>query len=207
GSAACCVIWDATQIFIVPRDAWGAIEPARGIDGTLSLGRVTLQVPPVLAVVGEDARRLRTRADLLVAAYLLGLAEEALAKAVEYAGIRRQFGQPIGAFQAIKHRCADMAVRADGAFAQTSYAAVAVGERLAGAATEAAIAKYVADEASRLNSEGAVQIHGAMGFTSEATPHRYVNRGHLLARCLASRAGLLDRIVGRYAEPPATTPA
>jgi alkylation response protein AidB-like acyl-CoA dehydrogenase len=62
--------------------------------------------------------------------------------------------------------------------------------------SEAAIAKYAADEAARLNAEGAVQIHGAIGFTSEATPHRYVYRAHLLARCLSSRAALLDRVVG-----------
>ncbi len=85
---------------------------------------MTLQASQALALVGEDARQLRRRADLLVAAYLLGMAEEALAKAVEYAGIRQQFGQPIGAFQAIKHRCADMSVRVKVLEAQVLMAAL-----------------------------------------------------------------------------------
>ena len=104
--------------------------------------------------------------------------EAALAVSVEYARQRGQFGRPIGVNQAIKHRCADMAVRCEGAFAQ----------------------------ATRLNIEGAVQIHGAMGFTNEATPHRYVNRGHLLAPCLADRAALLDRSVGRVCATSAVEP-
>jgi alkylation response protein AidB-like acyl-CoA dehydrogenase len=116
---------------------------------------------------------------------------------VQYAKDREQFGKPIGAFQAIKHRCADMAVRAEGAFAQAGYAALAVRDGLVGADVEAAIAKYHADEAARLNAEAAVHIHGAMGTTNEATPHRFVHRAHLLAHCLSTRAELLDRIVGR----------
>ena len=137
---------------------------------------------------------------VLAAASAAGVAEAVLDVAVAYAGERVQFGKPIGTYQAIKHRCADMKVRADGAYAQASYAAVAVRDGLDDAATEAAVAKYVADEAARLNSEGAVQIHGAIGFTSEAVPHRFVYRAHVLGRCLASRAELLDRIIGRSEE-------
>jgi alkylation response protein AidB-like acyl-CoA dehydrogenase len=178
-SAAHCIIWDATQIAIIPRDAWGVVDPARGIDGTLSLGRVTLQAPPVLALVAGDACQLRRRADLLVAAYLLGVAEEALAKAVEYAGIRQQFGQPIGAFQAIKHRCADMSVRVRVLEAQVLMAALSEHERRPDAPLQVASARLLASRYALENASAGIQIHGAMGFTAECEAHLFLLRAQV----------------------------
>jgi alkylation response protein AidB-like acyl-CoA dehydrogenase len=171
-----------------------AIDP---VDGSIATGRCRVEGVAAALAVGADVEPVLLRGLVLTAAAATGVAAAVLDLAVAYAGERVQFGKPIGTFQAIKHRCADMKVAVDGADAQASYAAVAVRDRLDGAATEAMIAKYVADEAARINGEGAVQIHGAMGFTSEALPHRYVHRAHLLGRCVASRATLLDRIVDR----------
>ena len=64
----------------------------------------------------------------MLAAYLTGIAKTATSMAVEYAKTREQFGQPIGGFQAIKHMCADMAVRAAAAESQVFYAAITAGE-------------------------------------------------------------------------------
>ncbi|MET0908414.1 MAG: acyl-CoA dehydrogenase family protein [Ilumatobacteraceae bacterium] len=177
-----------------------AIDP---VEGSITTGRGRLDGVSSTVYVDAATEPIFLRGLVLAAAAATGVAEAVLDVAVAYAGTRVQFGKPIGTFQAIKHRCADMKVSADGAYAQASYAAVAVRDGLDGAALEAAIAKYVADEAARVNSEGAVQIHGAMGFTSEAVPYRYVARAHLLGRCLASRAELLDRIIGRNASSEA----
>jgi alkylation response protein AidB-like acyl-CoA dehydrogenase len=171
-----------------------AIDP---VDGSIATGRGRVEGAAATLTVGADVEPVLLRGLVLAAAAATGVAAAVLDLAVAHAGERVQFGKPIGTYQAIKHRCADMKVAVDGADAQAGYAAVAVRDRLEGAATEAAIAKYVADEAARTNGEGAVQIHGAMGFTSEALPHRYVYRAHLLGRCFGSRSMLLDRIVGR----------
>jgi alkylation response protein AidB-like acyl-CoA dehydrogenase len=176
--------------------AHASIEPVDPVDGTVTIGTGRLDGAPVVASAPAASVAIFDRGLVLAAASAVGIAEALVALAVEYAGERQQFGRPIGANQAIKHRCADMALRAEGAFAQVCYAAAAVEGGLAGTSQEAAITKYYADEASRLNGEAAVQVHGAIGFTSEATPYRYVLRGHVLARCFRSRAALLDRIIG-----------
>jgi alkylation response protein AidB-like acyl-CoA dehydrogenase len=174
-----------------------AIGPVDPVEGSVSVGRGRADVVDAVAWITAATDPVFLRGLVLAAAAATGVAEAALALAVQHAGQRIQFGRPIGVNQAIKHWCADMAVSAEGAFAQSCYAAVAVRDGLPEAATEASIAKYHADEAARRNSEGCVQIHGAMGFTSEAVPHRYVSRAHLLGRCLATRPNLLDRIVQR----------
>ncbi len=194
--AALVLVCDDGAAALVPAEAC-AIRPVDPVEGSVTIGRGHADRVPAVAWVDASTEPVFLRGLVLAAAAATGVAEGAMAVAVEYACQRVQFGRPIGVNQAIKHRCADMAVRCEGAFAQVSYAAVAISDGLPGAAVEAATAKYFADEATRLNTEGAVQIHGAMGFTSEAIPHRYVYRGHLLARCLADRATLLDRIVGR----------
>lgn len=194
--AALVVVADDGGAALVDIDACG-VEVVDPVEGTVSAGRGRIEEVAAVASVDAATAPIFLHGLVLAAAISTGVAEAAMAVAVEYAGQRIQFGKPIGVNQAIKHRCADMAVRSDGAWSQVCYAAVAVSSRLPGAAEEAAIAKYFADEAARTNAAGAVQVHGAIGFTSEATPHRYVNRAHLMARTLASRAALLDRVVGR----------
>ncbi len=174
-----------------------AVAPIDPVDGTIPTGVGVRPAGTGVASVDATIDPVYERGLVLAAACAVGISEALLELAADHARQREQFGKPIGAFQGIKHLCADMAVRADGAYAQAGYAAVAVQDRLAGCGFEAAVAKYYADEASRLNGEGCVQTFGALGFTSEATPYRYVLRGHVLARSLASRAALLDRIIDR----------
>jgi alkylation response protein AidB-like acyl-CoA dehydrogenase len=174
-----------------------AIESIDPVDGTVPVGRGIRPAGSGIASVDAADDPVFDRGLVLSAAASVGIAEALVELAADHARERQQFGKPIGAFQGIKHLCADMAVRADGGFAQVCYAAVSVQDQLEGAGFEAAVAKYYADEATRLNGEGCVQTFGALGFTSEAKPYRYVLRGHVLARCLMSRAGLLDRIIAR----------
>jgi alkylation response protein AidB-like acyl-CoA dehydrogenase len=108
------------------------------------------------------------------------MAEASRDLSVDYAGTRRQFGVAIGSFQAVKHRCADMAVRAAAATSMVSYAALAVRDGLASAAFDASAAKAYAAEAALQNSSISVQVHGGMGFTEQMTPHLFVKRARMI---------------------------
>ena len=110
--------------------------------------------------------------------------------AVDYAKLREQFGRPIGAFQATKHRCADMAVRAEAAWCQTVLAALAAARGQTDAGFHAAAASIVAARAAIDNAEQNVQLHGGIGYTMECDAHLYLKRAHLLERTLCGvRAG------------------
>ena len=148
-------------------------QPAEGIDDTLGWAVADgVAAPPRTAVAA--------RISLLIAAYLTGVAQAACDMAVEYAGTRRQFGQPIGAFQAVKHACADMAVRAAAAEAQLFYAAARFGADGADEA-EVAAARLLATDAALANARANIQVHGAMGFTAESDAHWLLKRAHVLA--------------------------
>ncbi|MER7733424.1 acyl-CoA dehydrogenase [Streptomyces erythrochromogenes] len=112
---------------------------------------------------------------LLTAALQVGSALRTVELAVRYAGEREQFGQPIGAFQAVKHLCAQMLVRAE--VARTAVYAAAV----TGDPGEAAGAKLLADEAAVRNARDCLQVHGGMGFTWEADVHLHLKRAWVRA--------------------------
>ena len=121
-----------------------------------------------------------------------------------YAKERHQFGQPIGAFQAVKHICADMLVRAEVARAAVQAAAcladapdVAAAEAEAAGCTAAEMvdravmgAKLLADEAALANARAAIQVHGGMGFTWEVPLHLHLKRARVLATSFGTRAEL-----------------
>ncbi|MCL4716425.1 MAG: acyl-CoA dehydrogenase family protein [Hyphomonadaceae bacterium] len=142
-----------------------------------------------------NAEGFALRARIAVAAYLVGVAEAVRDMAVAYAGAREQFGQPIGAFQAVKHACADMAVRAEAAMAQTWFAALALDH--GGGEEDAAAAQVLAIQAALENARANVQVHGGMGFTYECDAHFYLKRAHVFAALNANdavvRAMLLNR--------------
>jgi hypothetical protein len=120
-----------TRVRRVAADARGltvAVRPS--IDPTRPLARVRFE-GVVAEDVPADAAALRARATVLVAAEAVGVAERTLEASVAYAKVRQQFGRPIGSFQAVKHRCADMAVRAEVARSITTWAAIAAARRRA----------------------------------------------------------------------------
>ncbi len=135
-----------------------------------------------------EAGHAASRIGLMLAAYLTGIAQTAREMAVEYAKEREQFNQPIGGFQAIKHMCADMAVRAATADAQVFYAAVS-GDAAPSPVGEVAAARLLANEAAIENARANIQIHGGMGFTAECDAHLLLKRAHLIAALGADRAG------------------
>jgi alkylation response protein AidB-like acyl-CoA dehydrogenase len=126
----------------------------------------------------SGAARLWAEGTLLTAALQVGLATRALQSAVGYAAQREQFGQPIGAFQAVQHLCADMLARNEPARVAVRAAAVAFddGEPWGSVEREIAGAKLLADEAAVRGARDCLQVHGGMGFTWEADVHLMLKR-------------------------------
>lgn len=141
----------------------------------------------------DQAGLLRLR--LIDAAALAGIAQAALQMGVDYAGLREQFGRPIGTFQAIKHHCANMAIAARCARDQVSFAAVALDEGRADAALQVESALFVAGAAAIENAGKNIQIHGGIGFSDEADPHLLLKR----AQVLIAIAGGLEAANARIA--------
>lgn len=160
-------------------------EPVELIDESLSAQRLSTSPNS-----GADAARI----SLLLSAYLTGIAQAATAMSVEYAGTREQFGQPIGAFQAIKHSCADMAVRAAAAEAQVFYAAVTF-DAVDNPAGEVAAARFLAEDAARENAKANIQVHGGMGFTAECDAHLLLKRAQVIAALGADRSAWREAVL------------
>jgi alkylation response protein AidB-like acyl-CoA dehydrogenase len=144
----------------------------------------TAAVPTSRLAVAADPVALRRRATVLLAAQLAGIAAATAEQSVSYAKDREQFGQPIGGFQAVKHRCADMAVRADMALSQVRWAALADERGQSDADFHAEAAAVVAIDAAMSNASINIQNHGGIGFTWEHTAHRYVTRSRMWAAVL-----------------------
>ena len=109
-----------------------------------------------------------------------------------------QFGKPIGVFQAVKHKCADMAVRCEAALSQTLYASLSVREARADARLQTSAAKALAADAAIKNGRATIQVHGGYGVTAEYDPHLYVKRAHVLERILGDTNQHLRQVL---AEP------
>lgn len=147
-------------------------------------------LPTTLATASDPAALVR-RGSLLVAAQLAGMATATTDQSVSYGKDREQFGQPVGGFQAVKHRCADMATRAEVAHCQVLYAALAMRDGRDDAEFHAHAARVVATDAAIGNAQVNVQNHGGIGFTWEHTAHRYVTRSRVVAGQLGTRASHL----------------
>jgi alkylation response protein AidB-like acyl-CoA dehydrogenase len=180
----------------------GALFPyptsSRLVDGSLWSNRlrsVDTLPEPLAEATPEQALRVR----LLQAANLAGIARAAQDMAVAYANIREQFGRPIGSFQAVKHQCANMGIAARQAADLVSYAAVAVDDARADATLQVESALYIAGHAALDNSGKNIQVHGGIGFSEEADPHRLLKR----ARVFLELAGGLEAAVERIAKVPA----
>ncbi|WP_411097738.1 acyl-CoA dehydrogenase family protein [Streptomyces sp. 020-2-3H-GM] len=195
-----------TQLFLVPGDAPGVVRTRlTALDETRPLARVELREASAELLGADDtadaagalAATGRTAAALL-AAEAVGTAASALERTVEYVKTREQFGRPVGSFQAVKHRIADLYVRVEAARSAAYHAAR---DPEAGP-----LALAQALEAARITTGEAIQLHGGIGFTWEHVAHRYFKRAagdellfgpvHRLRDHAARRAGLFgaDRV-------------
>jgi alkylation response protein AidB-like acyl-CoA dehydrogenase len=136
---------------------------------------------------------------ILTGALCVGLAAGACDLAVAYAKGRQQFGRPVGSFQAVKHLCADMLVRAETARTAVQAAAVTVDQPEVGDATRAAAGSaLLAAEAALANAATCIQVHGGMGFTWEVPAHLYLMRSRVLSSSLGDRDALASLVAERY---------
>ena len=177
---------DAAADELTAVDLSGVVRaPEPAMDQTRELAWIDLDGVPAVTVGGaEEAAAHLDRGAVFHSAEMLGAAEAVMNLAVDYAKVREQFGRPIGSFQAVKHRCADMLVDVEGMRSAVYHAAWAMGaaDDAAGRATAAetaAVAKIWCSDAAVRTAESALQVHGGIGFTWEADVHRYLKRVQL----------------------------
>ena len=117
----------------------------------------------------------------------LGIAEQTVALANQYAKEREQFNRPIGSFQSVKHILADMFTRQEAARAAVYAAGATLQDPLVGDVARAvSSAKIMAGEAALKNSRACIQVHGGMGFTWEVPAHYYWKRSWVLEQCFGT---------------------
>jgi alkylation response protein AidB-like acyl-CoA dehydrogenase len=163
-------------VALLRRADLAGLRRVSSLDDSVSLERGTVQ--GILSRASDT--KLATRAKLLIAAQQLGVAEAARDMAAAYAKTRSQFGKPIGAFQAISHHCADMALKCEAALCQTLFAAIVQRDARDDAPFHAAAASLVAANAAFDNATLNIRVHGGMGFTADCDAQRYLKRAVLL---------------------------
>jgi alkylation response protein AidB-like acyl-CoA dehydrogenase len=170
------------SLFAVSADAPGLARRALPtLDQTRKLARLDFDAVPATLVgaagAGESvlARTLDIAA-IAQAAEQLGGAQRALDTTVEYLKVRHQFGRPIGSFQGLKHRCADLLLEVESLRSAVQYAAAAVAEDGPEVPTVAALLKAYASDAYFHVTAEMIQMHGGIGFTWEHDAHLYFKR-------------------------------
>jgi acyl-CoA dehydrogenase len=152
-----------------------AREPA--MDLTRSFGWLHLDATPAVQIGGAELfAQLLDRGATYTSAELLGASSQALDMAVDYAKDRVQFGRPIGSFQAVKHRCADMLVDVEGMRSTVYWAAWCLGAGDPETSVAASTAKIWCSDASKRVMASALQVHGGIGFTWEHDLHFFLKR-------------------------------
>jgi alkylation response protein AidB-like acyl-CoA dehydrogenase len=173
---------DGVSLFTVAADAPGLVRRAQdALDPTRRLARLELSGVRA-APLGEPGHgwpavaRTLDLAAIALANEMVGSAQKLLEMSVEYAKTRVQFGRPIGSFQAIKHKCADVLLELELARSAAYYAAAAADEQEAELPALASLAKAYASDALVQAAAETIQIHGGIGFTWEHDAHLYFKR-------------------------------
>jgi len=176
---------EGVSLFLVDAKAPGVTTTLlKTMDQTRKLCEVVLKDVSVAGdrVLGNAGQgwklldRIVDRGKVGLCAEMCGGAERVLEMSVEYAKVREQFGRPIGSFQAIQHKCANMLVEVESSKSATYYAAWAVANDVAEAPLAAAMAKAYCSDAYRHTAGEGIQIHGGIGFTWEHDMHIYFKR-------------------------------
>jgi len=176
---------DGVSLFLLPKNTAGLeTKLLPTMDQTRKLCEVSFRdarVPGTALLGARDAgwpalARVLERATVALCAEMCGGAQRVLEMTTEYAKIRVAFGKPIGSYQGVKHRAADMLVDVENAKSLTYYAAWAVDENVAEAALAASMAKAYVTDAYRKVAGAGIQLHGGIGFTWEHDLHLYFKR-------------------------------
>jgi alkylation response protein AidB-like acyl-CoA dehydrogenase len=213
GSNHGCVVevgQERTRVFDAAEVRWEARRKA-SFDAGVDWAHCELGDPSFVVEAADfDGYRYGS---LLVSAMLSGIAEAVRDASVAYAKQRTQFGVPIGSFQAVKHRCADSALRAEAATQLVSLAALSADARSANWEALVDSARLVSATYAERSAADNIQNHGAMGYTAELDAHQYLKRTHTLRYVLAPMpdlgAGTAEAVTsagpaGDLASPTAT---
>jgi alkylation response protein AidB-like acyl-CoA dehydrogenase len=178
GVASTIVVVARDGVYVVDADAPGVrITPMAGMDLTRKLYTVSLtDVAGDRLEADAGLERALEVATTALAAEMVGGMQRTLDLTVDYAKTRKQFGKPIGSFQAVQHQCADMYLETESARSAVYYAAVALQDGAPDASAAVSIAKLYASDASRTVGNRGIQVHGGMGFTWENDLHLYYRR-------------------------------
>ena len=190
---------EGTCLVLLDR-ARASVEARRTIDETRRWYDVVLEGVrvPAADVVAADPAQVRWLTDVaavLTAADALGAGERLLEMTVGYVKVREQFGRPLGSFQSVKHKVADMLTTLKGARAATYYAAMALDAGVAGATAAASAAKAFTGEGVATLAGEALQAHGGIGFTWEHDLHLYLRRAKVDEMLYGAAAEHYERLV------------
>jgi len=185
------VVADGDRVFAAT-DA--TVEPAPALDPTRPLYSVRASGGEELSV---DERAWHG-CYVAAAAESVGVAARVTAMAVEYAKERKQFGRPIGSYQAVSHACAQMFLETEGARNVVLWAAWALDHDPEATATAAHSAKAYASDAAVNVCRSALQVHGGIGFTWEHDLHLYLKRAEANARAFGDAGWHRERVAAAY---------
>jgi alkylation response protein AidB-like acyl-CoA dehydrogenase len=199
---------------LVERAAEGVtVTPEKSIDLTRRLYSVRfdgVRVAPEATLAGfqEDYLPVLWRACTAIAAESTGIAQRTMEMAVEYAKDRRQFGRPIGSYQAVSHRCAQMLLETENSRSAVYGAAWAADAEPESLPLAASMAKAYASDAGWRIPDASIQVHGGIGFTWEHDLHFFLKRGKANAATFGTPSWHRERVADLVlAEAPAAVPA
>jgi alkylation response protein AidB-like acyl-CoA dehydrogenase len=184
-----------------------AREPLVTIDPTRRFGRMAEGQPFAGGWSADSAVAAAALITTAIAAEVVGVCQRALEMTIEYVKDRRQFGVPVGSFQAVSHRCAQMLLHTESARSTAYFAAWAADADPARFAEAAALAGAAAATGGREVTAGAIQAHGGIGFTWEADVHWLYKRAEvdraLLGGASVHHARLARAAAARVSAAPA----
>ncbi|HTZ62532.1 MAG TPA: acyl-CoA dehydrogenase family protein [Solirubrobacteraceae bacterium] len=180
------------------------VSPVDTVDPTRSAARVS--AGGAGEELGAGACSGLGRSLVSVSSELVGVCDRALQMTVEYVKDRKQFGVPVGSFQAVSHRCAQMLMDTERARSTAAYAAWAADSGSEQLAEAAAMAKATASDAGREVTASAIQAHGGIGFTWEADVHWLYKRAQIDAALLGGAKRHRARLAELLARQTALAP-
>ena len=188
------------EVHLVPRALVDVIATP-SIDASRRLSQVVWEPGSATRVAAGEAGRALwadtvNRGALAVAGQSLGLAQRMLDLSVDYVAQRKQFGKPIGSFQAVKHHLADVATRIEFAKPVLYRAAHALASAAADAPVHVSHARLACAEAAWLAARHGIQVHGAMGYTWEVDLQMFMKRAWALDASWGDRAFHKSRVAG-----------
>jgi alkylation response protein AidB-like acyl-CoA dehydrogenase len=201
-SAELIVMCAAEGVTVIERSA-AEVEAVATMDSTRRYARVRASGGEALE--GEPGPGVGAGL-LAVAAELTGVAQRAMEMAVEYARDRKQFGRPIGAYQAVSHRCAQMLLETEGSRSATYWGAWTADAEPGSLELAASMAKAYASDAGWRVCSSSLQVHGGIGFTWEHDLHFFLKRAKVDSLLWGSASEHRERVAGMSAvgEPAGT---